>query len=374
MPISIAIPREIMPEERVAIVPAVADKLAKMGCQIGLQAGAGQQSYLKDEAFKSAKIFSSEQELFQQSNVIIKVQPPTDEEINQMPEGAVLISFLYPHLRPGILKKLCEKKITCFALEMLPRTVSRAQNMDTLSTQAMTLGYKAVLIAADNCKYFLPMLATAAGTIRPAKVLVLGAGVAGLQAIATAKRLGAKIEAYDVRPETKQEAESLGAKFIESTVQAAGAGGYARELTEDEKRAQQDLLAKHIADSDILIATAGLPGKPAPKIVTKAMVEGMRPGSVIVDIMAEMGGNVELSKPGENVQHNGVTIIGTKNLASSLPVPGSETFAKNVLNFISPLIKEGELKIDWNDEVYTATAATRDGQVVNESLKKLVEG
>lgn len=373
MAITIAIPKEIKAgEERVAIVPVVAEKLAKQGCNIAVETHAGEQSYLKDESYKTAKILPSTKELYGAGDVVIKVQPPTDEEISQMKEGAVLISMLYPHTRPEILKKLNEKKITCFALEMIPR-ISRAQSMDILSTQATVIGYKAVLIAANSSKIFFPMSSTAAGTMRPAKVLIIGVGVAGLQAIATAKRLGARVEAYDVRPETKQEAESLGAKFIQLEIAAKGEGGYARELTAEEKQQQQDLLAKHVADSDFVITTAGVPGKPAPKIINKAMVEQMKPGSVIVDTMAEMGGNCELTKAGEQIVHNGVIVIGPQNLASSLSVNASEMFAKNIYNFISPMIKNGELTIDWNDQVVTDSAATHAGQTYNENLKKIGE-
>lgn len=371
MPITIAIPKEIREgEARVAIVPVVAEKLAKMGCYIGVQTKAGESSYINDAAYKNATIYHTEQETFHAGDVVIKIQPPTEEEVNFMKDGAVLISTLYPHTNPKILTKLCSKKITAFALEMIPR-ISRAQSMDILSTQATVIGYKAVLLAANTSKIFFPMLSTAAGTIRPAKVLIIGAGVAGLQAIATARRLGARVEAYDVRPETKEEVASLGAKFVEAAFSATGAGGYARELTADEKRAQQELLAKHIADSDIVITTAGVPGKPAPKIVTKEMVEAMKAGAVLVDTMAEMGGNCELTKVGETVEHNGVIIVGVKNITSSLAVNASETFAKNVLNFITPMIKNGELNIDWNDQVYVDSAATRDGQIVNANLKNL---
>lgn len=372
MPITISIPKEIREgEARVAIVPAVAEKLTKLGCSIGIQATAGELSYIDDAAYKNATVYGTAQELYRAADVVIKIQPPTAEEVSYMKEGSVLISTLYPHTNPEILSKLCSKKITAFALEMIPRTISRAQSMDILSTQATVIGYKAALIAANTSKVFFPMLSTAAGTVRPAKVLVIGAGVAGLQAISTARRLGARVEAYDVRPETKEEVASVGAKFIEAAIAATGTGGYARELTADEKKQQQEILAKHIADSDIVITTAGVPGKPAPKIVTKEMVAAMKKGAVLVDTMAEMGGNCELTKAGETIDHNGVSIVGPKNITSSLAVNASEMFAKNVLNFISPMIKNGELAIDWNDQVYVDSAAIRDGQIANPSLKNL---
>jgi NAD(P) transhydrogenase subunit alpha len=243
--------------------------------------------------------------------------------------------------------------------------------MDILSSQAAAMGYKAALLAANECKYFFPMLSTAAGTMRPAKVLIIGAGVAGLSAIAAAKRLGARVSAYDVRPQTKEEVKSLGAQFIMLEIQAAGEGGYARELTAEEKTQQQALLEKHIIENDVLITTAGVPGKPAPKIVTQNVIAKMKPGSVIVDIMAEMGGNCDLTKAGEKIDFQGITIIGTKNLASSLCVNTSEMFAKNVFNFLSPFINNGELNIDWNDKVITATLVTHQGSIKDETLKNL---
>jgi NAD(P) transhydrogenase subunit alpha len=355
MPINIAIPSEILPgEDRVAMVPAVAKTFIAKGCKITLEHNAGSKSYFNDEAFVNADIEKSAKNLYANGDVIIKIICP-----------------LYPHLRPAILKALCAKNITCFALERIPRTVSRAQNMDILSSQAAAMGYKAALLAANECKYFFPMLSTAAGTMRPAKVLIIGAGVAGLSAIAAAKRLGARVSAYDVRPQTKEEVKSLGAQFIMLEIQAAGEGGYARELTAEEKTQQQALLEKHIIENDVLITTAGVPGKPAPKIVTQNVIAKMKPGSVIVDIMAEMGGNCDLTKAGEKIDFQGITIIGTKNLASSLCVNTSEMFAKNVFNFLSPFINNGELNIDWNDKVITATLVTHQGSIKDETLKNL---
>lgn len=373
MPTTLVTPKEIKPgEDRVAMVPAVAEKLSKSGIKVKIQRDLGGNMYIADSAFKDVDVIENVQELYAAGDVVVKVQPPTDEEISYMKNGAILISTLYPHTRPAILKKLCEKKITAFALEMVPR-ISRAQSMDILSSQATAIGYKAVLIAANSARFFLPMLSTAAGTLRPASVLIIGAGVAGLQAIATARRLGARVSAYDVRPETKQEVESLGAKFVEMEIKAVGEGGYARELTAEEKQKQQEMLAQHIASSDIVIATAGVPGKPAPKIISKAMVEKMKPGSVIVDTMAEMGGNCELAKAGQHVEHNGVLVVGTENIASSLAINTSEMFAKNVLNFITPMLKDSEISLDWNDEVISGSVVTRDGNIIPDVLKKLVE-
>jgi len=370
----IAVPKETQGgETRVALVNATAEKFIKLGCSVAIQTTAGAPSLIRDDMYKNVTVYQTAQELYRNADVVIKVSPPTDEEVDNMKEGAVLISLLYPHTRPSILKKLCDKKITSFALEMIPRTISRAQSMDVLSTQATVVGYKAVLIAANTSKIFFPMLATAAGTMRPARVLVIGAGVAGLQAIATAKRLGARVEAYDVRRETKEEVESLGAKFVQAATTMKSDGGYARELGDEEKKQQQAVLEQHIAESDFIITTAGIPGKKAPKIISKAMVKMMKPGSVIVDAMAEMGGNCELTKVGEEVVHHGVVIIGAKNLASSLTVNASDMFAKNAFNFVSPMISNGELNIDWLDQVIAACAVTHTGKIINDNLKNLGE-
>lgn len=373
MPITIVVPKETKEgERRVAIVPSAVDKFKKLGANIKIQSNIGQNIFSADEDYKETEAIADAKKLYSAGDMVIKIQPPTTEEINNMKEGSILVSTLYPHTRPSILKELCAKKITCFALEMVPR-ISRAQSMDILSTQATVIGYKAALIAADTSNFFFPMLSTAAGTLRPSVALIIGIGVAGLQAIASCRRLGARVEAYDVRPETKQEAESLGAKFVDTGVSAVGEGGYARELTEDEKKQQHEVLMKHIAAADIIITTAGVPGRPAPKILNKDMVSAMKKGAVVIDTMAEMGGNCELSKAGEKVDHNGVTIVGTKDVASSMAPQASEMFCKNVLNFLTPMFKEGELNIDWNDDVIKGSAATHDGQVVNEALKKLEE-
>ena len=375
MPFTVVIPREEKDgEERIALVPVVADKLSKLGAKIKIQKDLGTNIYIADSAFKDVEVVAAAKELYAAGDVVLKVQPPTDAEIDHMKEGSILVSLLYPHVRPAILKKLNAKKITCFGLELIPRTISRAQSMDVLSSQATVTGYAAVLIAANTTKFLMPMLSTAAGTIRPSKVLIVGAGVAGLQAIATAKRLGGRVEAYDIRPETKLDIASLGASYIDTGVEVTSEGGYARELTADEKKKQADVLAKHVAGSDIVITTAGVPGKPAPKIITKEMVDAMKPGSVIVDIMAEMGGNCDLTKAGENVDHNGVTIVGPKDLASSFAVNASEMFSRNILNFITPMFGEdGDVKIDWEDDVIKGSIATHDGKIVQDSLKKLVE-
>jgi H+-translocating NAD(P) transhydrogenase subunit alpha len=363
MTLVLAVPKEISAgESRVAMVPSVVDKLLKQKVTLKVQQAAGSGCYIDDAAYKGADVVAHAKELYASADIILKVQPPTVEEIRHFKSGAILVSLLYPHLHADIVAELQAKKITSFALELIPRT-SRAQIMDVLSTQATVVGYKAVLLAANSSKIFFPMLATGAGTLRPANVLIIGAGVAGLQAIATAKRLGARVEAYDVRPATKQEVESLGAKFVDVGIEAVGAGGYARELTAEEKAKQQEMLAKRIAASDIVITTAGVPGKKAPIIISKAVVETMRPGAVIVDAMAEMGGNCELTKPGADVIHRGVTIIGVKDLASSLAINASEMFARNVFNFITPMLKDGALNIDWQDEIILGSLVTKDGEI-----------
>jgi len=356
---TIVIPKELTPDEkRVAITPALIKRLKDLKLDVKIESGAGEGIDASDEAF-AAEICANAQTLYAVGDLIFKVQPPTLAEVALMKPGAILISFLYPHLNPELIKKLAAKNITSFAMELIPR-ISRAQDMDVLSSQATIAGYKAVLIAANTCKFFFPMLTTAAGSIKPAKVLVIGVGVAGLQAIATARRLGAMVSAYDVRQAAKQEAESLGAKFLDLGITAAGTGGYARELTSEEKSQQQAALAKHLALQDVIITTAGVPGKPAPRIITKAMVEAMKPGAVIVDIMAEMGGNCELTKIG-TVVHGKVTIVGTKNIFSSLAINASEMYARNLLNFLNLIVKDGTINCDWNDEIIKGCAVRHDG-------------
>jgi NAD(P) transhydrogenase subunit alpha len=271
------------------------------------------------------------------------------------------------------VKALQERGITSFAMEFVPR-ISRAQSMDALSSQAAIAGYKAVLIAASHLQKFMPMLTTAAGTIRPASVLVIGAGVAGLQAIATARRLGAIVEAYDVRSATKEQVKSLGAKFVDTGVSADGAGGYARELTEEEKRSQQEVLDSRIAAADAVITTASVPGRPAPKIISRSAVERMKPGSVIVDIAAEQGGNCELTRAGEIIEHRGVKLVGAVNLPSELAYNASEMYARNLLNFLKPALQNGGLTIDWTDEVFAQSCLTHAGEIKHEATRKALAG
>lgn len=326
-----------------------------------------------DETFQQAQIVNTAAELYQKADVILKVQPPTEAEIALMKEKSVLIGFMSAHRYPKCVEKLRDKKITAFAMELIPR-ISRAQSMDALSSQAAVAGYKAAIMASDLANVFFPMLTTAAGTIRPAKVLVIGAGVAGLQAIATARRLGAIVEGYDVRSATKEQIESLGAKFIDTGVKAEGQGGYARELTADEKQQQQMVLAKHIAASQVVITTAAIPGRPSPKIITTAMVEAMKPGAVIIDLAAEGGGNCELAKPGETITHKHVIIHAPLNIPSQVPVHSSEMYAKNLFNFLSLMIQNGELHLDWEDEIIKGSVLTHDGVIQHQPTRIAIQG
>ncbi len=375
MPITIGVLREVTPgETRVAVVPEVAGKFRSAGARVLVERGAGVQAQFPDTLWKDVEFAATAAEVLAQSDVLVKVQPPTPDEIALLKPGAVTLSFVYGHQHPEVVRALRDRRLTAFAMELVPR-ISRAQSMDALSSQASTAGYQAALIAALTLDRFLPMLTTAAGTIRPAQVLVIGAGVAGLQAIATAKRLGAIVEAYDVRSVTRDQVKSLGGRFIETGVSAEGEGGYARELTAEEKAKQQDVLEKHIALADAVIATAAVPGRKAPRIIRKEAVARMKPGAVIVDIAAETGGNCELTRPGETVTVDGVRIVGPVNLPAQLPYHASEMYARNVYNFLKPAIgKDGALAIDWNDEVFAESALTHDGQVRHEATARLIRG
>jgi H+-translocating NAD(P) transhydrogenase subunit alpha len=375
MAVNVAVVRETSSNERrVALTPEVAKKLKGKGATVLIQSGAGDPASFPDTSYKDAEIVGDAAATLSRADVLFKVQPPTLEEIAQLREGSVVVSLLSPHLAPERTRALRDRKITAFAMELLPRT-TRAQAMDVLSSQAGVAGYKAVLIAAEASPKFFPMLTTAAGTIRPSKVLIVGAGVAGLQAIATARRLGAQVEGFDVRPETKEQIESLGAKFLDLGVSAAGSGGYARELTAEEREQQQKALAEHLKGIDVVVTTAAVPGRKAPRIISAAMVEGMKPGAVIVDIAAETGGNVELSEAGRNVvTANGVTIIGPVNLAASAPIHASEMYSRNLYNFIELSLKDGALTLDWDDELIAKTCLTHAGEIRHEPTRQLVDG
>jgi NAD(P) transhydrogenase subunit alpha len=375
MAITIGVVRETAPgERRVALTPDVAKKLKAKAVNLLIEHDAGNAASFPDASFKDTEVVADARSALNRADVLLTVQPPTLEQIAALREGSVTIGYLSPHLAPERIKALRDRKITSFAMELLPRT-TRAQAMDVLSSQANIAGYKAVLIAAEASPKFFPMLTTAAGTIRPSKVLIIGAGVAGLQAIATARRLGGQVEGFDVRPETKEQIQSLGAKYVELGVSAAGTGGYARELTPEERAQQQAALAEHIKGVDVIVTTAAVPGRKAPRIITKAMVEGMKPGSVIVDIAAETGGNCEATEPGKTVTTaNGVTVIGPLNLAATTPIHASELYAKNLYNFLELSIKDGALNLDWDDELIAKTCVTHAGQIKHEPTKQLVEG
>jgi len=374
MPVTIGALRESAPNEtRVALVPEVADKLARDGARVVMERGAGERARFPDSLYKSVVWADGAQSVLAGSDVILTVQPLTVGQIEQLKPSAVVIGFMQPHARASEVRALVARGITSFAMELVPR-ISRAQSMDALSSQASIAGYKAVLIAASHLQKFLPMLTTAAGTIRPSQVLIIGAGVAGLQAIATARRLGAVVEAYDVRSATREQVKSLGARFVDTGVSAEGAGGYARELTAEEKAKQQEALDARIAAADAVISTAAVPGRPAPRIISRAVVERMRAGSVVVDIAAEQGGNCELTKPGEVVEHRGVKVVGPVNLAAELAYNASEMYARNLYNFLKPALVKGELTIDWSDEVFAQSCLTHGGQIKHEPTARALEG
>ena len=356
MPITVATVRETAPgERRVALTPETCRKLLASKARVLLEPGAGTLAGFPDADYVGAEFSDDRSAILAQADVLACVQPPGNGELASFKTGAMLVGLLAAHADPARVPALEAAGVLGFSLDKLPRT-TRAQAMDVLSSQAGMAGYKAVLIAAQLAPRFFPMLTTAAGTIRPSKVLIVGAGVAGLQAIATARRLGAQVEGFDVRPETREQIESLGGKFLDLGVSAAGEGGYARQLTDEERAEQQRRLADHLKGIDVVVCTAAVPGRPAPKIITMTMVEAMKPGSVIVDLAAETGGNCEATRPGQTVEHNGVTIDGPLNLASMGAVHASEMYARNVFNFLSLMLdKEGVLAPDWNDELIAKT-------------------
>lgn len=357
MTIDIVIARETAPgERRTALTPETCKKLVTAGATVHVERGVGQAAYFLDQAYvdAGAQVVDDVRTAIAAADIVLCVQSPPAEVILRMREGATLVGILQPQADAARGAAITARALHAFPLERLPRT-TRAQAMDILSSQAGMAGYKAVLIAAQLTPRFFPMLTTAAGTIRPSKVLIVGAGVAGLQAVATAKRLGAQVECFDVRPETREQIQSLGGKFLDLGVSAAGEGGYARQLTDDERAEQQRRLGEHLKGIDVIVCTAAVPGRPAPKIITAAMVAGMKPGSVIVDLAAETGGNCELTKRGETIDSDGVTIAGPLDLASSGALHASEMYARNVYNFVSLLIRDGTMAFDWNDELLAKT-------------------
>jgi H+-translocating NAD(P) transhydrogenase subunit alpha len=377
--VKVSVPKETKPgERRVALVPDVAGKLAGAGFEVLVQSGAGAEANLPDELYaeKGATLAGDAGEVLR-ADVIAKVAAPQGAELDALREGAIVLGLLNPLMDHELVKRLAERRITSFAMEAIPRT-TRAQSMDALSSQAVVAGYRATLAAARHLGKFFPMLITAAGTAKPSRVLVLGAGVAGLQAIATAKRLGAVVEAYDVRPAVKEEVESLGAKFvqieIEQESQDGGSGQYAKELTAEQQQRQQELLAQRVAAADCVITTAAVPGRPAPRLVSEEMVQAMRPGSVVVDIAAETGGNCALTEPGSITVKHGVTIDGTLNLPSQMPFHSSLLYANNVANLLLHMSTEGRVEPDFEDEIVAGCCITHDGRIVNDRVREAVEG
>ena len=374
MPITIGVVKETAPgETRVALVPEVTAKFAALGARVLVQKGAGETAQFPDSLYKNTEFAGDSASVLAAANVLVKVAPPTLEEISRLREGSLFVGFVQPHAKLEEVRAMRDRRITSLAMELIPR-ISRAQSMDALSSQAAVAGYKAVLIAASLLDRFFPMLTTAAGTIRPAQVLIIGAGVAGLQAIATAKRLGAVVEAYDVRSATREQVKSLGAKFVETGVSAEGTGGYARELTAEEKAKQQEALDARIAVADAVITTAAVPGRRAPVIISRATVERMKPGALIVDLAAEQGGNCELTRAGETVKLGSVRVVGPVNLPSQAAYHASEMYARNIFNLLKPAIDKGELKIDWNDQVFAEACVTHAGEVKYEATRKALGG
>jgi NAD(P) transhydrogenase subunit alpha len=355
--VRIGVPREVEPgERRVALVPEAVSKLVAGGFEVVVERGAGVAAAFPDEAYSEAGAELADQ--VWDADAIVKVRKPTSEEAQRLRNGQVLIGFLEPLTDRSGIELLAQRGVQAFAMESIPRT-TRAQSMDALSSQATVAGYKAVLLAAERLPRFFPMLMTAAGTVAPAKVLVLGAGVAGLQAIATARRLGAVVAGFDVRPVVKEQVESLGATFLDLGVMGEEtAGGYARELTEDEQQLQQERLGERIPDYDVVITTALIPGRPAPTLIPAAAVKGMGPGSVIVDLAAEAGGNCELTEPGSEVEREGVTIVGLTNVPATMPLHASQLYSRNVSALLQHLAPEGELKLDFDDEITAGACVT----------------
>jgi H+-translocating NAD(P) transhydrogenase subunit alpha len=356
--VRIGVPRETAPgERRVALIPDGVSRLVATGLEVAVERGAGSAASIPDEAYREAGATVADDAFG--ADLVAKVQKPSAEELERLREGSVLVGFLQPHTDPEGLAALGSRGVTAFALESIPR-ITRAQSMDALSSQSTVAGYKAVLLAAARLPRFFPMLMTAAGTVTPAKVLVLGAGVAGLQAIATARRLGAVVSAFDTRPVVKEQVESLGATFVELGVTGdETAGGYAVELTDEQQRLQQEELAKRIGESDVVVTTALVPGKPAPRLITREAVAAMGPGSVIVDLAAEAGGNCELTRPGEDVEADGVAILGPVNLASTMPYHASQLLSRNVTALLLHLAPEGELRLDFEDEITAGACVSR---------------
>ena len=374
----ISVPKEtIHGETRVAATPQSVKELIKAGYEVDIETGAGTSSFISDDNFKKAgaNIVYSANELFKDSDIIIKVAAPTRDEIELMPKDSILVSFFQPTIELEKVQSISNKKITGLSMHLVPRT-TLAQKMDALSSQANIAGYKAVLMGSSHMNVYMPLLMTAAGTIRPAKVLILGAGVAGLQAIATAKRLGAQVEAFDVRPEVKEQVESLGAKFVEVVSESddgIGEGGYAKETSDEYKKKQQELIKEHISKADMVVTTALIPGRKAPILIGKDVVELMKPGSVIMDLAAENGGNCEVTEKDKVITHNEIVIDGTSNIPATMPLHASELYAKNISALVIYMTKENNLNFDMDDEIISGSTFTHQGKITHEPTRNLLE-
>ena len=363
MYIHIAVLKETQPHERrVALVPSVAAKLVKLGGKLLVQTGAGHAVKLADSMYPDVTFTADRKELVRGADVVLAVQPPALDVVDAMKEGSILVSFIYATHQPELVQRLLHRKITCFAMERIPR-ITRAQAMDALSSQAALAGYYSVQLGATHLARVLPKITTAAGVIGPAKVLVLGLGVAGLEALATAQRLGAVVEGYDVRPETEEEALSLGGKFVETGVDARGKGGYARELTPQEKSEVTAVLTKHIQEADLIITTAAIPGRPSPKLISKAQVAGMKAGAVIVDLSAEGGGNCAGIVPGETTHVGAVTLLAPLNVPSLLGEDASNLYSENQYHLLALMMKDNVIRLDWSDEILAKTVLTHAGKL-----------
>jgi NAD(P) transhydrogenase subunit alpha len=365
--VNVAVLKETLAHERrVALVPSLVPPLTALGARIALQAGAGHGSAFADSAYVGVDVVPGHKALVRDADIVLGVQPPSFTVVDEMKAGAILVSFIYANTAEALIARLLAKNITCFALERVPR-ISRAQSMDALSSQSALAGYYAVQLGATTMNRVLPKLTTAAGTIGPAKVLVMGLGVAGLEAIATAQRLGAIVEGYDVRPETAEQARSLGATFVDTGIDARGAGGYARALTPTEEHTVATVLGAHIAAADLIVTTAAIPGKPSPKLISKAQVAGMKTGSVIVDLAADGGGNCEATVPGKTVIVGNATIVAPRNVPSLLAADASSLYAHNTLNFLTLFVKNNIITLDWTDEVIAKTALTHAGRMYTQA-------
>ncbi|HEX3984232.1 MAG TPA: NAD(P) transhydrogenase subunit alpha [Acidisoma sp.] len=354
-------------ERRVSATPATVLRLARIGANVTIESGCGTAATFQDTAYQGVAVESDRHSLLRDADVVLAVQPPDVATVQAMKPGSLLLSFIHGASSPDLVRALRDGRITCCAMEQIPR-ISRAQTMDALSSQAALAGYHAVLLGAVHMPRILPMMTTAAGSLRAAKVLVMGLGVAGLQALATAHRLGAITEGYDVRPETREQAQSLGAKFVDTGIDARGSGGYARELTPEEKASVAETVSRHIAEADLIVTAASVPGRPAPKLVSAAQIAGMKPGSVIVDVGAESGGNCEGTEPGTTVIKGAVTLLGPVNLPSMVAQHASELYAKNLVNLLEVIVKDGTVQLDFSDEVIAGVVLTHDGQIRNPTV------